>query len=239
VLNWAGIVTFRAVGGKELFVHPYTQDSGLISLFTVSEAIGLILFQRRLFLLHASSVLVGDEAWCFMGSPGAGKSSTAAAFIKAGCRLLSDDLTAMQVNANTGVCVLPAYPQLKIWDITVAGLGYDQRDLEPVSEGVNKFSYGPRTDFPDQPYRLAKIFFLHKARNRSALENVSVSEIPGELIKNFPLPTQLLSGEFLKTHFLQSIQCAKHVEIVRKRRPEGFELLERWVQQCLPDYTSQ
>ncbi|WP_031525668.1 serine kinase [Dyadobacter crusticola] len=233
VLHWPGIASFKAIAGNELIVNPFVKDPNLISLFTVSEAIGLILFQRGLLLLHASSVLVGAEAWCFMGTPGAGKSTTAAAFIKAGGRLLSDDLTAIQIGENGSISVLPAYPQLKIWDKTVAGLQYNREVLEPVSEGVNKFSFQPKFDFPDQPVTLSKIIFLHRARNRGALQQVSVSEMPGELIKNFPLPAQLLTGEALKAHFLQSMKCAAQVEVIKKRRPEGFDLLEKWVQESV------
>ena len=229
-LDWHNIASFRATGGNELVVSPVASDSNIISLFTVSEALGLILFQRGYFLLHASSVAVGDEAWCFMGMPGAGKSSTAAAFIKAGCRLLSDDLTAITFDESGKPVIIPAYPQLKIWDKTVNGLHYDPSTLEPVSEGVNKFAYQPREHFSAKAVPLKKVFFLHKARNRPAVQPMNAAEIPGEMLRNFPLPTELLSSEYLKKHFFQSLQCAKSAELLRKRRPEGFGNLEKWVE---------
>lgn len=228
-LDWAGVASFSASGGNELVVSPVASEANIISLFTVSEALGLILFQKGYFLLHASSVAVGDEAWCFMGMPGAGKSSTAAAFIKAGCRLLSDDLTAITFNESGHPVIIPAYPQLKIWEKTVNGLHYDQSDLEPVSEGVNKFAYQPRGQFSARAVPLKKVFFLHRARNKPALQPMNVAEIPGEMLRNFPLPVELLSGDNLKKHFLQSLQCAKSAELLRKRRPEGFDNLEKWV----------
>lgn len=229
-LDWHGIASFRATGGNELVVSPVASDSNIISLFTVSEALGLILFQRGFFLLHASSVAVGDEAWCFMGMPGAGKSSTAAAFIKAGCRLLSDDLTAITFDGEGKPVVIPAYPQLKIWDKTVDGLHYDPSTLEPVSEGINKFAYQPREQFSARAVPLKKVFFLHRARNKPAVQALNAAEIPGEMLRNFPLPTELLSGEYLKKHFFQSLQCTKSAELLRKRRPEGFDNLEKWVE---------
>jgi len=232
-LDWPGVGSFRATGAKELLVSPVTPDANIISLFTVSEALGLILFQKGYFLLHASAVVVGDEAWCFMGEPGAGKSSTAAAFIKAGCRLLSDDLTAITFDESGNATVIPAYPQLKIWENTVAGLHYDKADLEPVSEGVNKFSYQPRKQFSTRAVSLKKVFFLHRARNKPAVQQMNVAEIPGEMLRNFPLATELMTGDHLKKHFFQSLQCAKSAELLRKRRPEGFENLEKWVDACV------
>jgi hypothetical protein len=234
-LHWGGVATFRASAGNCLILNPLTEDENLISLFTVSEALGLILFQKGLFLLHASAVQVGDEAWCFMGKPGAGKSTTAAAFIKAGCKLLSDDLTAIGFNERGLAEIIPAYPQLKIWDNTVNGLQYDKSDLQPVSEGVNKFSYQPKSAFPHDPVPLKAIYFLHNARNRKPLMPLSAAEVPTETLKNFPLPTQLLTRDVLKNHFLQSFQCAKSAGMWKKRRPDGFANLEKWVNESIPE----
>ncbi|SDE94827.1 hypothetical protein SAMN04487996_10819 [Dyadobacter soli] len=235
-LDWAGVASFKASGGNELIVSPVSTEGNVISLFTVSEALGLILFQKGHFLLHASSVVVGDEAWCFMGMPGAGKSSTAAAFIKAGCRLLSDDLTAITFDEDRKPVIIPAYPQLKIWEKTVNGLHYNASDLEPVSEGVNKFAYQPRGEFSMKEVPLKKVFFLHKARNKPAFQNINAAEIPGEMLRNFPLPTTLLSGDNLKKHFFQSLQCAQSAELFRKRRPEGFDNLEKWVETSVREH---
>lgn len=232
-LNWEGVANFNAIQGHQLLIEPLTEDGNLLSLFTVSEALGLILFQRGYFLLHASSVQVGSEAWCFMGNPGAGKSTTAAAFVKAGCRLLSDDLTAIGFDKNGEAHIIPAYPQLKIWDNTVKGLNFDRSELQPVSEGVNKFSFNSKADFLHQPVPLKEVFFLHKAPNRGALQSLPATKVPTETIRNFPLPTQLLVGTTLRNHFIQSFQCAKSAKMWSKRRPNGFTALESWVQESL------
>ena len=236
-LHWENVAGFRANSGKFLTIMPFCDDPNLISLFTVSEALGLILFQKNYFLLHASAVQIGDEAWCFMGAPGAGKSTTAAAFIKAGCKLLSDDLTAITFGSNHLPFIIPAYPQLKIWNNTVKGLHYEEKGLQPVSEGINKFSYQPKSGFQHDPVKLGQVFFLHKARNRKTLQSLSAAEIPTEMLKNFPLPVQLLANEALKRHFLQSFQCAKAAQIWRKKRPDGFSNLEKWVLESIPEQT--
>ncbi|TLV01169.1 serine kinase [Dyadobacter luticola] len=232
-LTWNNIASFKAISGDILIVSPQNPDHSIISLFTVSEALGLILFQRGYFLLHASSVLVGDEAWCFMGEPGAGKSTTAAAFIKAGCKLLSDDLTAIRMDQNGVAHVIPAYPQLKIWENTVNGLAYDQTTLQPVSEGVRKFAYHPTSTFSHGAVKLGKVFFLHKTGDIQSPQPLLAGDIPTQLLIHFPLPTALLVGEALKRHFMQSMQCGKSAEMWRMKRPEGFANLESWVSECI------
>ncbi|WP_025762252.1 serine kinase [Dyadobacter tibetensis] len=231
ILHWQGVANFQAMGGHTLGVEPLVDDENIISLFTVSEALGLILFQRGLFLLHASSVQVGDEAWCFMGQPGAGKSTTAAAFIKAGSPLLSDDLTAIQFDDRGQPWIIPAYPQLKIWETTVHGLNYDSKNLAPVSEGVNKFSFQPKEGFQHDPLPLKRVFFLHKARNRPYMDGLSAASIPVELLKHFPLPLSLVQNDALKDHFSQSFLISRHAALWRKRRDKSFSALEDWVAQ--------
>lgn len=238
ILHWHDVADFEAIQGNTLVVSAITTDPSLLSLFIVSEALGLVLFQKGYFLLHASAVKVGEEAWCFMGNPGAGKSTTAAAFIKAGCPLLSDDLTAISFDSNGVPFIIPAYPQLKIWDNTVNGLQYDRNDLQPVSEGVNKFSYQPSAGFDHDPVKLKAIYFIHKAKNQSLLRSLEPVAIPVEMIKNFPLPVELLRDADLKRHFIQSFKCAEHAQIWKKRRPDGFANLESWVDTCMSNASS-
>jgi hypothetical protein len=236
-LSWDGIAAFKASNASVLTIDAYTDDPNLLSLFTVSEALGLILFQKGYFLLHASSVQVGGEAWVFMGNPGAGKSTTAAAFVKAGCKMLSDDLTAINFDNTGSPHIIPAYPQLKIWENTVNGLDYEKSSLVPVSEGVNKFSFQPKDNFSHTPIQLGQVFFMHKAKNRQVLKSLTASDIPVKMLRNFPLPIQLMKNEKLKQHFLQSFKCANAAKIWEKRRPDGFVHLQDWVDESLARMT--
>lgn len=232
-LSWEGVANYKAIGGNELLIEAHTTDPGLLSLFTLSEALGLILFQRGYYLLHASSVQVGDEAWCFMGVPGAGKSTTAAAFVKAGCPLLSDDLTTIKLDASGQAYILPGFPQLKVWENTARGLSYDPAEMERVSEGVNKFSMNPRSTFPREPQRLGAVYFLHAARNKKSLEPFPAIKVPFETAKHFPLSHHFLTSEVLQKLFKQSLQCASAAPFWSMRRPNGFDALEKWVASCL------
>lgn len=229
-LHWDGVATYKATGGTLLEVHPLTNDPNLLSLFTVSEALGLLLFQRKNFLLHASAVKVGGEGWVFMGMPGAGKSTTCAAFVKAGCQLLSDDLTAIVFNHAGTPFINPAYPQLKIWENTVNGLGYDKKQLVPVSEGVNKYALAPSAHFDTTPVPLSRMYFLHRDESPAGETSLSAMEVPTETLKHFPMPNQFLTASVLQQYFRQSILCAREAGFFRLQRPDGFAELEKWVQ---------
>ncbi len=232
-LHWEGIATFRAFEGRILEVHSFTDEADVLSLFTVSEAMGLILFQRNHFLLHASAVKVGDVAWLFMGAPGAGKSTTCAGFVKAGCPLLSDDLTAITFDEHQHPLVSPAYPQLKIWERSVVGLGYHTAELSPVSEGINKFALAPRGNFTSEAVPLARMYFIHNDEHLPAFRRMNPSELPTETLRHFPLPNQLLNPLVLQQLFKQSLSCAAAAEAILLKRPDGFRALEAWIQNSL------
>jgi hypothetical protein len=228
-LHWEGVATFRATGGTLLEVDVHTHERDVISLFTVSEAIGLILFQRGYFLLHASAVKVGDCGWVFMGNPGAGKSTTCAAFVKAGCQLLSDDLTAIGFDSVGKPFLYPAFPQLKIWEKSVEGLGFDRHTLTPVTEGINKFALAPRNDFHAEPVPLERMYFIHRNEDAPVLRSISRAEFPPETLRHFPMPNQFLTPEVLQSYFNQSLLCAKSAQAYELKRIQGFQMLEKWV----------
>lgn len=230
-LHWNGVATFHAVKGATLEVDVLTDVPDVLSLFTVSEAIGLILFQKGDFLLHASAVEIAGSGWIFIGNPGAGKSTTCAAFVTAGCPLLSDDLTAIRFDARGVPFIIPAYPQIKIWESSARGLGYQTETLTPVTEGTNKFSLQPRKNFPVSPVPLERFIFISPSGQESG--PFKPGNLPTELIRHFPLPNQLLNPENLKTFFEQSILCAKRIPGNKIPRPDGFEALNQWVTECL------
>ena len=98
-LNWSPRLSFMALNGNQLMVDTSLTDEDVISLFTLSEALGLILFQKGYFLLHGSAVRIGADGIVFLGQPGAGKSTTVAAFAQQGCPIISDDLVCVGLNA--------------------------------------------------------------------------------------------------------------------------------------------
>lgn len=234
-LHWEGIATYKAIEGTTLEVQAFTDDASVLSLFTVSEALGLLLFQRGYYLLHASAVMIGAKAWVFMGSPGAGKSTTAAAFLKQGCPLLSDDLTAIVFDEQNIPYVVPAYPQLKIWHNTVKGLGWEANGLPRVSEGVNKFAVSPADNFPDKLVPLSHFVFLSPTTESTGFreEKMSAIEIPTETLKHFPLEDAWLEPDILTQLFHQSIWCAQHATMWKVQRPTSFQALEEWVKQTI------
>ena len=79
---------------------------------------GLLLRFRGVTCLHASAVAIGGSVIAFVGAEGAGKSTTAAAFARAGYAAVSDDVVAL-VERKGDFFVSPSYPHLCLWPESV------------------------------------------------------------------------------------------------------------------------
>ncbi len=114
--------------------------------YLLGPVLGLLLRLRGITCLHASAVALDD--WCvvFVGSEGAGKSTTAAAFAKRGYPVLSDDIVALATSATDSCSanpdqafrVLPAYPHLCLWPDSVQMVQASAEELPRISPGWDK-----------------------------------------------------------------------------------------------------
>ena len=228
-LDWPLIGKFQAKNGVHLHYQKLTNDENVFKLFAISEALGLILQQKGYFLLHGSAVKVGEKAFVFIGEPGAGKSTTIAAFAKAGHSVLSDDMTAIAFDEIGKPVVIPSYPHIKIWEDSVVSLGFDRTTLEPAYEGHRKYMVRQSEhSFPSAEIPLEQIIVLQKPYSKK-LNEVKLTDSPIELLKYYPLPQQILRGKHLEQHFTDSLKIAAQVQIKRVNRPKNYEGLTHFL----------
>lgn len=97
--------------------------------YLLGPVLGILLRLRGVTCLHASAVAFDEMAVVFVGSEGAGKSTTAAALARRGYAILSDDVVAL-AERNGSFFVQPAYPHLCLWPEAVESL-YGSADALP------------------------------------------------------------------------------------------------------------
>lgn len=125
-----GIVTFERAPGA---------DPGWVSLGLLGAVMATVLHRRGLLTLHASGIDLHGRGAVFMGNKGAGKSTTAAAFISAGHRLLTDDVLPIDVSGDATFRILPGFPQLKLSESASRGIALPDSTTTPISNiGFNK-----------------------------------------------------------------------------------------------------
>jgi hypothetical protein len=105
--------------GKNIWaLWPDTSSLENVATYLVGPILGLLLRLRGITCLHASAVASGNRAVAFVGSEGAGKSTTAAALARRGYPVLSDDVVTL-VERGGAFHVMPAYPYLCLWPDSV------------------------------------------------------------------------------------------------------------------------
>lgn len=164
--NWLrysvrNVADYLVRGGNEVIIDtPHAEDTQDVALFLLGSVLGFLCHQRGLLPLHASCVSFGGQAILFAGPSGAGKSAIAALLLDQGARLLSDDVTVIDVHAAGGPVVLPTFPRQKLWRDTLDALGIAPgRYLRRVVD-LEKFDRPAPGRFDGAPVPLDSIFQL-------------------------------------------------------------------------------
>jgi hypothetical protein len=131
-LVWEGYVSVH-IGGDRIRVDPAEgmDPVGLRSVL-LGPVFSAFLSMRGLLPLHASCVGIDGRAVAMAANAEAGKSTLAATLTARGHTFLADDVTCVNV-AGDPICMLPAFPQLKLLPDSLAVLGESAEALPLVS----------------------------------------------------------------------------------------------------------
>jgi hypothetical protein len=156
--------------------------------YLLGPVLGLLLRVRGVTCLHASAVEIGGRAVAFVGSEGAGKSTTAAAMARKGFGVLSDDVVAL-AERDGGFFVHPAYPYLCLWPESVASLYGSPNALPRFSASYEKRCLSldkQQLAFATDALPLAAIYILAERRTDPApvIEPVSAQTALVTLVAN-------------------------------------------------------
>lgn len=149
-LLYPQIGAFRIAAPSLIEVEPRPGvDPALIAFPLLGPVMALLLQMRGAFLLHGSALAdpASDApAFAFLGDKGAGKSTTAAAFVRAGYSLLTDDIIAIEgLGSGPGESasrIAPAFPQVKLTEAASAALAdaaLGQRPDVPLVRDKHRF----------------------------------------------------------------------------------------------------
>jgi hypothetical protein len=180
--------------------------------YLMGPVLGILLRLRGVACLHASAVAFGDTAVAFVGSEGAGKSTTAAALARHGHAILSDDVVALAEH-NGSFFVHPAYPYLCLWPESVESLYGSPDALPRFSANYEKrfLSLGKQElRFAERALPLAAIYILRERRGD-----------PAPLVEELALQKAFLAlvANTFATNTLDSGMRAKEFEILARLAP--------------------
>jgi hypothetical protein len=207
------------------------EDDYLVEIQLLGMVLALWLEQRGVPALHAAAVAVGDRAAAFLGSRGSGKTSMAAAFLREGADLLTEDLLAIQPLAGR-VLGHPGYPQMRMWPDQARHFIGDVDQLPTVHPAFAKvrvpLSRLTLGSLSMQPRPLRAVYVLDR-QDRSvasvSITPVSQGDAVMELIRSSFVP-ELLHATGQDARRLPVLaRTAVTVPVFRLRYPHGLEHL--------------
>ena len=212
-------------GGREIIVDPLPDaDPDLLRSVLLGRIMSFLMRQRGWLPLHASGVVMGGMGVLFMGPPGAGKSSTAAACHARGHLVIADDLGAVRVVDGVGR-VQPAWSCLKLCDDAVSLLDGLQLGVERQA-GKQRFrlgGIGMPAFFP-----LNRIYFLEYGDGLRT-ETIAPPSAMMALDANSFIKRWRMEREAMASHLRHCAAVSTAIPIHRLIRPRSLGALPELV----------
>ncbi len=231
-LYWEEAGRFLVRDGREITVEPAPGvEEEVLRLYVLGPAMAMLLHQRGLLVLHASAVEMGGGGVAFLGGPGWGKSTTAAALHARGHALVADDVIALDPDGAGPPTLASGFPQLKLAPDVARSVGEAPEGLARLHPRHQKRGHRNIRPFRTEPLPLRRLYVLEEGP-AIELEPVSPQEAVVELVRHSYL-VRLLAAEETEVHFVQCANLVKAVSVRRLRRPrhlEGLAALARSVE---------
>ncbi|MFA6009447.1 MAG: hypothetical protein WC799_05650 [Desulfobacteraceae bacterium] len=230
LLRVDGVATYYVQSGNRITIMPENSaHEDDILVFLMGSAMGALLHQRRILVLHAGALVVNGESVIISGPSGIGKSTLTAGFHLRGYPFLADDVCAV-TTTHGRPSVIPGFPRLKLWADVLKKLDTDRNGLQSVRwrHGLEKY-FMPVVDAVQTDPIPIKAFFALETTNTNRLE---ITVLKGaqkvDLFIDNTYRLNFLKGLGLKIdHFQQCAAIAAKVNVFRAVRPnKGFLLNE-------------
>ncbi len=227
------VARFVVREGREIVIQPAPGiDEDSVRVFLLGSALGALLFQRGLLVLHGNAIRIGDQCMVCVGHSGAGKSTLAAGFMQRGYEVLADDVVPVDEECRA----LPGFPRIKLWRDTVDHLNIDAEPLQRIRPEMEKFNYPLVRQFADQPLPVRWIYILNSHQQPDTLfEPINGMHRFGPLHNN-TYRVRFLNGMALKSEHLQLCgRLAGQIRLASITRPRQSFELEQLIDRILAD----
>jgi len=140
VFDMPGVARYHTQGGRRITVQPApgAADDAVCAMLS-AVPIAALLHQRGALVLHASAVEIDGGVAAIAGRSAVGKSATAAVLMQRGCRIVTDDLCVVTVDAG-GALVQPGPRVLHLWRDVCRHLTLAETSLRRVRAELAKYA---------------------------------------------------------------------------------------------------
>lgn len=236
-LTVEGIGRFRISNADQI---TWQRADGTVSdqdlrTFLLGSAVGALLIQRGMLVLHGNALERDGQAIVCLGHSGAGKSTLAYALMQQGWRLLADDLVAITPDGQ----VLPGIPRIKLWHDAAKAFGLDPDALPPIRQGMHKYLLlGEAIERAVQPCPLRALYLIRQQRRDSNDPDDSrISRISNQKRAALCLRNQAFRPRFVRglgqegANFMALARLQQEVPLAALPTPRGIYEMQSWLQE--------
>lgn len=222
LLTVPGVARFLMDAGKSITVElSKNAETQVVRTYLLGMALGAILHQRGLLVLHGSAIDYHGSCIGFLGQSGAGKSTMATLLSSHGHLILSDDVLVIRPGVDGRPQVSPGLPTLKMWpDIADQLMASKAPAFQKPS--LTKRRIHIPSAFATKPVPLRALYVLRWLLPQSAaaeIDAVNIFDGVAELRKN-SFRGELISPLGLDRAFMSNATwVAQNIEFFRLKRP--------------------
>ncbi len=220
-VRWKGFAKFKLHAGKEIkaCLEPGAPE-GLFLRILKGTILGLALFQKGFFILHAGAVVHNDATIAVTGNSGYGKSTIISTLHAKGFALAADDICAILNQEGTHI-LYPGIQEFKLWPDSAVRLGQNIEKLDRVSPAQEKRVLQVSDNQQDAPLPLKAIYVLDFAE-KPKIEPVKPGQAVIELVRN-TYGITLLDRIRDAAYFEKTVALANSVPVYRLYRTNSME----------------
>lgn len=223
-LRFAGIGVIRVSHGREIVAEVAAGVvDGTIELFILGPALGILLHQRGLLVLHGSAVVLNEGVVAFLGMSGWGKSTMAGTLGKRGHVVFADDFVGVSFVHGRPVA-FPGFPCLKLGLDAADTLGYPAHSSQPLLPQDERREFSVEGASPWVPRPLERIYVLAKG-DVPVIEHLKPQDAVVELIRHSYAVPCLKESSSSAEHLRNCASLVNAVPIYTLRRPLNLELI--------------
>lgn len=236
-LHVEDIGRFRITDGNRIAwqrQHDGVSDQD-IRTFLLGSAVGALLIQRGILVLHGNALERDGQAIVCLGHSGAGKSTLAYTLIQQGWRLLADDLVAVTPDG----LVLPGIPRIKLWQDAARAFCLDPEQLPPIRQGMHKYLLsGDAVQRAPKPVPLQALYLIQQHRHgMTDSAQGRITRITNQKSAALRLRNQAFRPRFVRglgqegANFLALALLQKRVPLATLPLPAGIMASQRWLEE--------